>query len=61
MSHAFAIGQTVQYFPGPGEIAAERGTYTVVRQLPKDGRDYQYHIKHAASGELRLVREPQLS
>ena len=61
MSHAFALGQSVQYFPGPGEIAAERGSYTVVRLLPKDGRDYQYHIKHTVSGELRLVREVQLS
>lgn len=61
MTHSFALGQSVQYFPGPGEIAAERGTYVVVRLLPKDGRDYQYHIKHATSGELRLVREPQLS
>ena len=43
MSHKFAVGQTVMFTPGVGEIAAARVPVmaTITRLLPRDGVDFQ--------------------
>ena len=59
--HKFAIGQTVDFRPGPHEPNANRGLYTVRRRLPSETRDLQYRIQSNANGHERVVRESQLS
>ena len=58
--HSFAVGQRVDFAPGKFDGTAQRGTYTVVRQLPNDGSDREYRVKHIQDGHERVVRESQL-
>jgi hypothetical protein len=62
MSHKFAVGQTVMFTPGVGEIAAARVPVmaTVTRLLPRDGVECQYHIQAVKDGFLRRAHESQL-
>jgi hypothetical protein len=62
MSHKFAVGQSVLFTPGVGEIAAARVPVmaTVMRLLPRDGIEYQYHIQVVTDGLLRRAQESQL-
>ncbi|EKM98535.1 MULTISPECIES: hypothetical protein [Acidocella] len=59
--HKFAIGQTVDFRPGPHEPNANRGLYTIRRQMPSETRDLQYRIQSNENGHERMVRESQLS
>lgn len=59
--HKFAIGQTVDFRPGPHEPNANRGLYTVRRLLPSETRDLQYRVQSNINGHERVVRESQLS
>jgi len=59
MPHRFAIGQSVEYFAADTRTGGA-ALYTIIRQLPKDADDYQYHIQRTGGGEQRLVREAQL-
>ena len=36
--HSFAVGQTIEFNPGKFDGTGGRGTYTVVRLLPNEGR-----------------------
>ncbi len=58
--HKFAIGQPVAFTPTPFDGTAQRGVYTVVRQMPSETRDLQYRIKDNRDGHERVVRESQL-
>ena len=58
--HKFAIGQTVAFTPTPFDGTAQRGVYTVVRQMPSETRDLQYRIRDPRDGHERVVRESQL-
>ena len=58
--HKFAIGQRVAFTPTPFDGTAQRGVYTVVRQMPSETRDLQYRIKNSRDGHERVVRESQL-
>jgi hypothetical protein len=62
MSHKFTVGQAVMFTPGVGEIAAARVPVmaTVMRLLPRDGIEYQYHIQVVTDGLLRRAQESQL-
>jgi hypothetical protein len=60
MAHAFRLKQVVDFLPGPGELAAERGRHEVTRLLPQDGGEWQYHVRGANGGAERRVRESQL-
>jgi len=58
-AHKFKIGQRVI-------LAAKRygyqgGTFTVVRQMPKEDGDFQYRIKSVVDGHERMVLEAELS
>jgi hypothetical protein len=59
MPHQFAAGQTVEYFAADGRFGGA-GLYTIIRLLPEDAGDYQYHIQRTGGGEQRCVREAQL-
>jgi negative regulator of sigma E activity len=62
MTHKFAVGQTVTFTPVVGEVVASRFPVvaTVMRLLPRDGIEYQYHIQVVTDGLLRRAQESQL-
>ena len=59
--HKFAVGQVVDFLPGPGDGNVPRGKYTVQRLLPGEAGDLQYRVKHAPDGHERVVLESQLA
>ena len=59
--HKYAVGQTVDFRPGPRDPNAPTGKYKVQRLLPSETRDPQYRVKHAADGHERVVVESQLT
>ncbi len=59
--HKFAVGQMVDFLPGPADANARRGKYKVERQMPSETRDLQYRIKNADDGHERVVVESRLS
>jgi hypothetical protein len=59
-SHKFKIGETVilrsavsRNVPG--------GVYEVAKQLPHNGREFEYRIKSATEEHERVVRESELT
>jgi hypothetical protein len=59
--HKFAVGQVVDFLPGPADGNIPRGKYTVQRLLPSETKDLQYRVKHAPDGHERVVLESQLA
>jgi hypothetical protein len=59
-SHKFAVGQMVDFLPGPGDANVPRGKYKVQRLMPSETKDLQYRVKHAVDGHERVVLESQL-
>jgi len=59
-SHKYQVGDAV-YFTSPtfGRTAAS-GSYTIVKQLPSEGDDYQYRIKSNGEAFERVAKESQL-
>jgi hypothetical protein len=58
-SHKFGIGETVMLKPAisrniPG------GAYEVTKQLPHNGREFEYRIKSANEEHERVARESEL-
>jgi hypothetical protein len=60
-SHKFAVGQVVDFLPGPGDANVPRGKYKIQRLLPSETKDLQYRVKHAVDGHERVVPESQLA
>ena len=60
MSHRFKLGQIVMFTPGAGEVLESATKGKVMRLLPKEGADYQYHVQVEADGPARRARENQL-
>ena len=61
MSHKFAVGQVVIFTAAAGELISSPATMaTVMRLLPMQGTQYQYHIQLDADGLQRRVWENQL-
>jgi len=60
-SHKFAVGQVVDFLPGPADGNIPRGKYTVQRLLPSETKDLQYRVKHAPDWHERVVLESQLA
>jgi hypothetical protein len=59
-SHKFHIGETVIVKPAfsrnvPG------GAYEVTKQLPHNGREFEYRIKSANEDHERVARESELT
>ncbi|HVC62586.1 MAG TPA: hypothetical protein VND19_19750 [Acetobacteraceae bacterium] len=60
-NHKFAVGQVVDFLPGPADANVPRGKYTIQRLLPSETRDQQYRVKYAPDGHERVVLESQLA
>jgi len=58
--HKFAVGQMVDFLPGPGDGNVPRGKYRIQRLQPSETRDMQYRVKHAVDGHERVVSESSL-
>ena len=48
------------FTPGAGESPQSVTKATVLRLLPKEGAEYQYHVQVEADGPARRVWENQL-
>ncbi len=57
MPHKFAVDQSVEYYDARTRGA---GLYIILRLLPEDAGEFQYHIQRAGDAEQRRVRESQL-
>ena len=60
MSHKFQVGQVVMFTPSDGELAHRSTKSSIVRLLPKEGVDYQYHVLVVTGGLMRRAWESQL-
>ena len=60
-AHKFVVGQKVAFRPDVGQSANRREVFIVVRQLPETGGMFQYKIKSAIDGHMRMVREIELA
>jgi hypothetical protein len=58
--HRYAVGQSVDFVPGPYDGNVPRGAYVIERQLPSETRDWQYRIRNSNDGHERVVLESQL-
>lgn len=58
--HKFAVGQDVEFLPGPFDGNTPRGVYTITRALPGDDLDRTYRARSAKDGLERVFRETQL-
>jgi len=59
-SHKFHVGEIVSIRPEfsrnvPG------GLYEIIKQLPKDGGEFQYQVKNVGEPYQRVVRENELT
>jgi hypothetical protein len=59
--HKFSVGQKVTFQPGASGQSHLRGSYTIVRQLPSETRDWQYRVKSDRDAHERMVLESQLA
>ena len=59
-SHKFQVGETVTLVRSISRNVAG-GIYEVVRQLPHNGRDFEYHIKSANEQHQRVAGERELA
>lgn len=61
MSHAFKVGQLVEFTPsGRTGMPASSQKYEIVRRLPPEGGENQYRIKCKAEAFERIARESEL-
>jgi hypothetical protein len=60
VTHNFSIGEIVVFSPGSGGALAVPTRGKITRLLPKEGTEYQYHIRFGPNGEQRMVQESQL-
>ena len=58
--HKFKVGQSVRFIGGMKYSTNVRGIYKIVRLLPSETRDCQYHIKNVTDGQERVVNESEL-
>ena len=59
-AHKYKVGEVVYYTSPSFGRAAATGSYTVVKQLPSEGDDYQYRIKSSDEAFERVAKESQL-
>jgi hypothetical protein len=60
VTHKFTIGDRVLFLASGVDFNIPRGTYTIVRKLPVEGRDCQYRVKSTDDGHERVLRESQI-
>jgi hypothetical protein len=59
-SHKFKIGETVMVTPAISRNVPG-GAYQVTKQLPHNGREFEYRIKSANEEHERVARESELT
>jgi hypothetical protein len=59
-SHKFRIGEIVYLAPAIGRNVPG-GAYEVTKQLPHNGREFEYRIKSANEEHERVARESELT
>jgi hypothetical protein len=59
-SHKFRIGETVMLRPAVNRNVPG-GAYEVTRQLPHNGREFEYRIKSAGEEHERVAGESELT
>ena len=59
-SHKFHIGESVTLTPSISRNVSG-GIYQVTKQLPHNGREFEYHIKSADEQHQRVARESDLT
>ncbi len=47
-AYRFAVGEQVHFLPSPTDHNIPRGTYTIVRRLPFEGKTCSYRVKRYA-------------
>jgi len=60
VTHKFAVGDDVEFDPGPSDGNVPRGTYTITRAMPGDDLDRTYRARSTKDGLERVFREKQL-
>jgi len=59
-THKFKVGQNLAFTANRFERQSAGEKFSVIRQLPSDGLEFQYRIRNERSGQERVVRESQL-
>jgi len=59
-SHKFQVGESVILIPSISRNVSG-GIYQVTKQLPHNGRDFEYHIKSANEQHQRVAGERELT
>jgi hypothetical protein len=59
-SHKFHIGDSVMLKPAISRNVPG-GVYEVIKQLPHNGREYEYRVKSANEEHERVMRESELT
>ena len=57
-SHKFHVGEIVNFRPTSRNVPA--GAYEVVKELPHNGREFEYRIKSANEEHQRIAGESEL-
>ena len=59
-SHKFHVGESVTLMPAISRNVPA-GVYQVTKQLPHNGREFEYRIKSANEEHERVARESELT
>jgi hypothetical protein len=59
-SHKFHVGETV-YVMRAISRNVPGGAYEVTKQLPHNGREFEYRVKSASEEHERVMRESELT
>jgi hypothetical protein len=59
-SHKFHVGESVTVMPAISRNVSG-GVYEVTKQLPHNGREFEYRIKSASEAHERVARESELT
>jgi hypothetical protein len=60
-SHKFHVGETVTFIPSIRSKNVSGGIYEVVKELPHNGCEFEYHVKSANERHQRAARESELA
>ena len=60
LAHKFGLGQDLVFTPGAEFIIRMPEPCIVTRLLPKEGTDFQYHVRTKQDGQQRRACESQL-
>jgi hypothetical protein len=58
-THKFQVGETV-YVKSAISRNVPGGAYEVTKQLPHNGREFEYRVKSASEDHERVMRESEL-